>query len=541
MRVVTLGSCLLLAAALPAVAGAGESFGADNLTTYGQKAWKESAQPVRPGGVDGHPFWNEAARRFIFAPAFDFKAVDGAARYHFEVTSEKTSQTLAFDADKPTAALSPVWPQVPVGYVTVSATGLKDDGTTAGNAGERRTWRAAPFNGPYHQPPVMPYDKSAQTALNVLLHKDYVEYWLKNGKPDPEYALYRYPSKIYGALVIGAVTQARLTTGTAEAERSIKLACTVADFMLSVRFPEGEAWARQVPTYWGPLIEKNKGKKTHMQLANHLTTMGVDAGTAFLDLYDLVGDDKYLQAAKDIAEIYKKTQMDNGTWPLYVEHASGKAFAENLAIPTAMINYFDRLRRDYKVTGLDDATKKALSYVMENPVKTFNWQGQFEDVKPRGPYKNQSREQACELAMYLYRNNGDKKLAQELIRYAEDQFVIWEQPVPYRGKKAVESEGYDSRTWITPSVQEQYVFWQPVGRSAGIMIDTFWEAYKATGDDIYKAKAESIANSFTVVQSKWNGDFPTFFTAEKMNYWLNSVVYPSKVLMNLENAIKNVK
>jgi len=531
-------TCITLATILALNAAGQDSFPVDNLTTYGIKAWKESGEPIRPGKPGEAPFWNGHSKRFIFAPAFDFKKIDGAAKYKFELTSEKTSKSLSFEAEVPYAALSAVWPKVPVGFVNIKVTGLNAGDQEIGIAGEQRTWRAAPFNGPYHEPPEMPLDESATLALKNLLHKDYVNYWLDHQKPDPDYKLYRYPSKIHGALVIGAVTQARLTSGTEEAERSVKLARTIADYLLSIRFPKGTAWEYAVPTYHGIHIKNDKPQRSHMKTTVHLSTMSVDAGNAFLDLYDLTGDKKYFEAAKLIAETLKKNQDSKGTWVLFADYTTGKSVTILDAIPTAMINYFDRLRSQYKVEGLDEATKRALDYVMKNPVKTFAWNGQFEDVVPREFYVNHSREQACELAMYLYRNNGDKKLAEELVRFAEDQFVIWEQPIPKKPKKN-QSKGFDSSTWITPSVQEQYVFWNPVGRAAGIMIDTYWEAYKATGDDLYKAKAKSIANSFPEMQKQHDGDYYTFFTGDyPMNFWLNSVVYPAKVLMNLDRNLE---
>jgi hypothetical protein len=217
--------------------------------------------------------------------------------------------------------------------------------------------------------------------------------------------------------------------------------------------------------------------------------------------------------------------------------------AKNIAIPTSIINYFDRLRRDYKVAGLENATKKAVNYIMENPVKTYDWQGQFEDVSARPEYANLSREQACDFAIYLLNNSNGKtenlKLAEELIRFSEDQFVIWEQPENKQTKN--KGEGWKPENWITPSVQEQYVFWNPVGRAAGIMIDTYWHAYEVTKNEMYLAKAESLANAFTLVQKEHAGDYPTFFTKYKMPLWLNSTVYPAKVLMNLESNIKKLK
>ena len=225
-----------------------------------------------------------------------------------------------------------------------------------------------------------------------------------------------------------------------------------------------------------------------------------------------------------------------------MNNKTGEKIEDNVAIPTAMINYFNRLRKDYEVEGLEEATEAALDYVMENPVKTFNWQGQFEDISARQPYENQSREQACDLAIYLLKNNRDDpesvSLAEELIRYSEDQFVIWERPKPIIAPE--KNPGSLPQNWITPSVQEQYAYWRPISRAAGIMVDTYWEAYVATGKERYLAKAKSIANTFPEVQQYHDGNYVTHFTKHKMNFWLNNAVYPAKVLMNFERNLERL-
>jgi hypothetical protein len=47
-----------------------------------------------------------------------------------------------------------------------------------------------------------------------------------------------------------------------------------------------------------------------------------------------------------------------------------------------------------------------------------------------------------------------------------------------------------------------------VCRSAGIMMQTYREAYTATGKEICLAKAKFIANAFTKVQEANEGDYP---------------------------------
>lgn len=513
----------------------------NSTQTFKEMAWQESADPIRPDVPGKTPFWNVHSWRFIYAPAFDFDKVANASKYRYEILSLKDSSRYHFESEVPYAPLTPIWKDVPVGHFIIKVIGISAETDSVGLAGSGTYYRASPYapkDSVYHEP-VMPYDSSAMLALDILMHKDYVNYWLENEKPDPDYGYYRYPAKIWSALIVGAVTYARLQQGTEEAKRAEMIGCIIADYLIKVSYPEKSVWSNFPPTYWGPRIADNR-PSSHMQLVNNLTIMGADAGNAYLDLYDLTGDKKYLHAAKTIAATYKKTQLDNGSWYLLVNYKTGEPVVPNIAIPTAVINYFHRLSTNYKMEGLDASTEKALSWLMNNPVKTFNWQGQFEDVKPKKPYQNQSREQACDLAVYLFKDKKDIALAENLVRFAEDQFVIWEQPEVRSIKPEKSDPGYLTKNWITPSVQEQYGFWMPVTRSAGIMIDTYWHAYKATGKGIYLAKAKSIANSITIMQKAQNGNYATMFIRTPWNFWLNSVVYPAKVMMTLESNLRKL-
>ena len=514
--------------------------------SFKEQGIQESLQPVHPGIPGEVPFWNAYAKRFIYAPAFDFDIIPGAKEYLFKVTSEVNSETYRFRNDNPYASLTPVWSELPVGFFKVEVLGMSAADKVIGKAGEGRYYHAAPFGGIYNTPQ-LDYDRSASKALENLMKEDYVRYWLTHKKPDPDYLYYRYPTKMFSALIVGAVTYSRLKGETQEGKEAEKLAEIVADFLIGLSFAEGTPLEYFTPTYRGYEgldAQFNKTSDTHMNPRNTMMPYGADAGHAYLDLYDLTGKEKYLEAAKRIGETYVQTQLDNGSWYLFVDNETGKPTAPNIAIPTSTINYFNRLESDYGVDNLNKSTQAALKWIMDNPVKTFNWQGQFEDVKASLPFENQSREQACELAMYLFKNGTKIELAKELVRFAEDQFVIWEKPIDIEIELMEQNSsklGYMSENWITPCVQEQYDWWMPVSRSAGIMIDTYWEAFKATGNEIYLAKAKSIANSFTVVQEAHNSDYPTYFTKYPMGVWLNNTVYPAKVMKNFHDRLDRVE
>ena len=59
----------------------------DSNVLLTEQAAAEYLEPVHPGSAE-RPFWNGFAKKFIYAPSFDFKAVDGAVEYLYTATAE---------------------------------------------------------------------------------------------------------------------------------------------------------------------------------------------------------------------------------------------------------------------------------------------------------------------------------------------------------------------------------------------------------------------------------------------------------------------
>lgn len=97
-----------------------------SVSTLWSEAISESLKPVRPGIPGGNPFWNGKARRFIYAPAFDFKPVEGAAYYRFTAIAEGSE--LTFVSETPTTTLTPIWDNLPLGEVELRVEALADSG-----------------------------------------------------------------------------------------------------------------------------------------------------------------------------------------------------------------------------------------------------------------------------------------------------------------------------------------------------------------------------------------------------------------------------
>jgi len=267
-----------------------------------------------------------------------------------------------------------------------------------------------------------------------------------------------------------------------------------------------------------------------------------EAAVAYLDFFDVTREKRCFEAARKIADTYRKLQLANGTWYQMMDNDTGKPLFDNFLVPSTVILFLDRLNRQYGLTEYEVVKHRAMEWIMANTMKTFNWQSQFEDGQPNQPYQSLAHAQACEWATYLLTHPDDYpnslSMALELIRFAEDQFVIWEkQPLDITLNDQLEP--LSSKYWVTPCVAEQHQYWMPVNFSASLMVQCYLEAYEVTGNKLYRAKAEDVANALLVVQEMHNGEYPTYLlrptsTGEferAQNIWINCGVYTARSVL----------
>jgi hypothetical protein len=469
-----------------------------------QQALEESAMPVRTG----KPFWNQNAVQFQFAPAFDFKEVSGAEVYRFTLNTV-TGEKLVFEADKPTAALSPVWTKVPVGKTTLTVEALDAKGAVVGVAMTRSFHRAAVFK-PSGSKADHDWNQSARVALDALVHSPDLRCWFTTGEIDEQFHLYRYPSKIIGAAASALAVYATQKPAPADATEALQASRRAADTLLALCEPAESAWAFHPPTYHPTKFrERMTG---HMNSANYMTNCGAEAGRYFLVVHAATKDPKYLDAAIRIAETYAKQQRDDGSWLLFVTPKDGKAATDNVLVPTLVIEFLDQLTKVTQEQRFDAMRNKAVAWIMQNPVRTWNWQGQFEDVKPLPPYENLTKHEACDFSIHLLSSAkstpDEQTLALDLLRFAEDQFVIWDQPPESRpgGQNEDGQASAKSKNWLLPCVLEQYRCYAPVCASSAKLIRAYIAAYRVTGDALHLQKAQALAG--TLVRSQSNKRAP---------------------------------
>ena len=172
-----------------------------NYKKVNAQAKKEYQQPLRPGTNGINPFWNGYAKKFMYAPAFDFPEQAGVKEYVFKINDE-AGHEWQMKAHSPKADLSPVWARIPGGTdVTLRVFATNQDGQVGVTPiGERKFLRDFPFNGPYNQP-VRPYKEAALKAMLFVHRLKNIQHWKDNKEPNMNYKHNTYACKIMGATI----------------------------------------------------------------------------------------------------------------------------------------------------------------------------------------------------------------------------------------------------------------------------------------------------------------------------------------------------
>ncbi|HBY52981.1 MAG TPA: hypothetical protein DEH15_11125 [Marinilabiliales bacterium] len=481
--------------------------------------------PIRPGIQGIQPFWNEKAVMFKYAPSFQNNQsswiIPNPSYYRYAAFSFKDNQYYIFTADSPYEALTPIWDKLPVGGVYLKVEAISLDEKDAGLAGSRFFTKAASFCPPYPKADYS-YQEALEKGLQFLYHQEHIQHWINAGTPDHgHHKLYCYSALEVGSVVNGMLLYNRHYPRN---DTSISIACKAADYIILNAEPEGSPLAFFPKVYEG----------TNMFAGNYkgeiIMTEPASTGLSFLALYDRTGEMKYLNYAVRIADTYSKTQLESGTWYIRIYKENGIPASEELCIPINIVNFLTLLVEKYKFPKYQSVMESALSWIWENPMKTYNWSGQFEDVAALKPYQNLSKYEASWFAQYLIRHSESDTnyvaLAKELTAFCEDQFVVWEKPGIY------DNWGNSSERWRVPAVLEQYQCYVPIDASVVQMIHTFYSIYLRTDEPIYLHKAIALANSLVNSQLD-NGMIPTFWVPGFEEFWNNCMVSSLTLLERL--------
>lgn len=516
------------------------------MNKYAEQAlleYNSESTAAHPGGVDNRPFWNVYSTQFIFAPSFQFPRILLATRYLF-TAEDKDGVKHTFTAGWPTASLAPIWAEIPTGIVHLKVESIDENGKVEHIAGARSFYKCAPFPGRETYPPkARSYRECALAAYRYIYQDEMVQHWLKYGKPKADYAHNVYPAKTIDSIVRAMVSYAKLEPACAK--DALRLACRAADYLLSISFDDNHPLAGLPPTYFFEGLDAEAVNQVAPAAQKCVgTTMmiyPVSAGIAYLTLAEATGEGKYFNAALRIAEYYKANVLPCGSWYLLYDCTSGKPLSDNICLDFRFVNFFHTLYERTKDETWRKLEMDNYRYITDKCLKEYKWEGQFEDTPVSFPYANLTHFHPNNLIDYITRNlsNDEKMVAEavDLMRFVEDQFVIW-------GEHPEWNKNWGPKLWHYPAGLEQYFCYAPIDSSTTAIMLAFANMYKLTGNRLYMEKAMTLGDMITRVQNPQTGVVPTFWMGEDCaygyeNFWINCLLYTANGMMELAIRTEN--
>lgn len=480
--------------------------------------------PIRQGGIDNRPFWNTYAKQFIYAPALEFARVDGATAYSF-LAEDRYHKIHSFVSQDSCAPLSPIWNELPVGPIYLTVEALNATGKTLKTAGFRVFYKNAPFTDSYPAK-VRTYAESAKLAYDYLFNMKEIQE-LATGKPNLDYELFCYPSKMYSSIISGMVNYAEMVPEMKEKAHAI--AKGAANYLIEKAVPAGTPLEYLPQTYEGDKLAAKKFPGIIMML------YPAGVGFSMLQLHEATDETKYLEYATRIGEQYLRLQQPNGSWFLNLNIADGMPKEKNYCTPTGIMSFLEKLANVTQQTKYRNAAQNGMPY-LRRMMDSFDWEGQFEDVEAQQvSFSNMTFHNATAMYLYLCKGNNvsDELIreAREIQRYSEDQFIVWEQPGwagsfnewNWRTKEELQTRAWGwFKSYHVPSTYEQYRCYVPIDGASCKMIRYFLMMYDLEKNPLDLAKARALGDSLTRLQEP-NGRIPTWADRDRpvSEDWIN--------------------
>lgn len=447
---------------------------------------------------------------------------------------QRRQTEIPFMAAQPSSDLSPVWRMLPVGYVRVCVEGLDARERVLGVAGKRRFWKSAPYEPGAYSPKPYSYVECIRRYCMTLFSHTNTQHFLKFGRPDGYTDLLNiYPAKMNAALIRGMIRFAQIDPS--HRDSAMTVARNAADYMLSISQPADAPLAYFPPTYF-----KMEGQKSNFASVKYagqnMLTYPATMAMAYLDLYDVDGDGKYLDAAVNIAKTYEKLQLENGTWYLKMWEKDASPVIEGRGngnipvkmLPTGVCRFMERLSRETKDKSWLKISDRAFGYIENGPLKTYDFAPQFEDTKPSANHIDLASVVGIGVARYLLarfpEDSARRAQAREIIRWVEDQFACWRKPCRADGRGIVSepwhrfnpvwspvcsidgmpfgnwSESFDD--WVdVPGIVEKYRWYVMINGVTASMMGAYLDLYRLEGDRLSLAKAKTLGDSIVKVQA----------------------------------------
>lgn len=454
--------------------------------------------------------WTSNATRFVVAPTLRWNKPAGVARFRFQLVG-LDDRTETRWLTEPEFDLTPLWEVLPQGAVDVLLTAVDEAGHDLGGGVRKRLNKVpGPDLAALQQEP-LDYVESVRRNLDYLLAppRDAVEPF-EAGWPRSCWSAFEenetgqrtrvaYPALHHPSFIFAYESFAGMFPADPRAAEARRQARQYGQWLLQYRLPAG--WTCGLFPYStiqeGKFEGGNEGKAITLFRAARV-------GAAMVTLYRATGETAWLDYARHIAGVLVRLQRPDGSWPYRVEPSDGNVtedYTSNVVSPACLLAILEAIRPN-RTYG--DARRKAIAWLMANPVQTCRWQGMYEDVGEKPPFSNLQHFDVDEAILYLAHfraeNPAFMPTAVKLNAWIEDQFVVWgrETLLPVQPP--------------TPTALEQYACYWPMECHTARWLLALIALHTATGGSEYLTKAIAAANAIVRGQqpsgaySTWGND-----------------------------------
>jgi len=273
-----------------------------------------------------------------------------------------------------------------------------------------------------------------------------------------------------------------------------------------------------------PYTTTNSGDTIFRGFSNHpklvLHEIQVDhageMGLTYYRMYLFTGDEKYLSAALNVADVLaSKVQdgnRDQSVWPYRVVMDNGRITAPYGANWTGCYILMESLIRANlgKVEAYRNARDKAKDFILNYPMKTGYWTDGHTDTDIKGnTYKSNLSASNMTLCMFDYSELDPdwKSDIPMLIKWTEDNFIFRSAP------------GEPSTMWGANIVGEQDSFLVKMDYQTARYAAACARWYAVSGDESYKEKAYRSLNWVTYCNDSTGMAFESPVSKGILSWW----------------------
>jgi len=177
------------------------------------------------------------------------------------------------------------------------------------------------------------------------------------------------------------------------AEQTLEFLPRLADAGLTHRTPAADS--QYDGLFWTTVGAREMGGFVEGGAFTHVWNSPIKKSLSRCD--KLLREPRYVTAAWEAGLSLGRNQRPEGNWYFRLRPETGEVAAEYASNAIDPVLFFDALPENPIELAEGQATrrnlgriaaarKKRLSWIMDNPVKTFRWEGCYEDIPERPPY-----------------------------------------------------------------------------------------------------------------------------------------------------------